>query len=427
MIFRHRRFNLLIDASRLGLTGVPSLESSEEKLLRDILVVSKTQLDAASYPSESELGELHDTRRNILADLTVFRRQARAARSAIAEASGFEGAVSRQRDKLMLSEHLKLDQVLNICPVCESPSEKGREVANTLRKTLDLVRSEYSAIERIKPDLIENERIISDNISRLNNELRTVDEKIKTWIKQNEEASKLSDISQMRAHLLGRISFFLESIANVSRQKPINLDVLRSEIEELESRLDREAKEIKLRYAEGKISQYASENFGALPTVAPCIGSELEFSSRQPDVSVIEAGTGTPLRLSDIGSDQNYLAIHIALSFALQHYFERVESPVPGVLILDQISRPYFPNRGDDLQEISGGEEDEDIKAMRKHIDFIFSEVERRTGLQVILIEHAYFSDEPRYVKATRKRWTRKSQKALIPFDWPTRKEAFTL
>src|SRR5215470_14823165 len=74
-----------------------------------------------------------------------------------------------------------------------------------------------------------------------------------------------------------------------------------------------------------------------------------------------------------------------------------------------------------DEAEIEGGEEDEDVQAMRKHIDFLFTETARRSGLQVLLIEHAYFSDDPRYVAATRERWTRVSGRALIPLDWPTR------
>jgi len=98
--------------------------------------------------------------------------------------------------------------------------------------------------------------------------------------------------------------------------------------------------------------------------------------------------------MPDVGSDQNYLAVHIALSFALQRYFEISKSPVPGILVLDQISRPYFPTSGEneDEAEIEGREEDEDVQAMRKHIDFLFDEVARRTGLQVLLIEHAYSS-----------------------------------
>lgn len=112
-------------------------------------------------------------------------------------------------------------------------------------------------------------------------------------------------------------------------------------------------------------------------------------------------------------------------SFALQRYFELSKSPVPGLLVLDQISRPYFPTSGedDDETEIEGHEEDEDVQAMRKHVSFLFAETARRAGLQVLLIEHAYFADDPQYVAATRERWTRASGRALIPLDWPSRSD----
>jgi hypothetical protein len=96
----------------------------------------------------------------------------------------------------------------------------------------------------------------------------------------------LADLGQLRAHLLGRISFFQEASFDEPRQASTDLSVLRAEIAELETRVDREAKEIKLRRAEAKISQFASEAFAALPTVAPCVGSELQFSARQPEVAV---------------------------------------------------------------------------------------------------------------------------------------------
>jgi hypothetical protein len=62
-------------------------------------------------------------------------------------------------------------------------------------------------------------------------------------------------------------------------------------------------------------------------------------------------------------------------------------------------------------------------KAMRKHVSFLFAETARRAGLQVLLIEHAYFADDPQYVAATRERWTRASGRALIPLDWPSRSD----
>jgi hypothetical protein len=251
-----------------------------------------------------------------------------------------------------------------------------------------------------------------------------VDDKIRTWVRQTEEAKRLADLGQLKAHLQGRISFFVEANRIDRPASKLDLGVLRKEISDLEAKVDQGAKEAKLRRAERKISEFATEAFSALPTVAPCIGSELDFSSRRPEITVLEAETGAVLRMPDVGSDQNYLAIHIALMFAIQRFLELAKSPVPGVLVLDQVSRPYFPANDEyDEEEIEGREVDEDVVALRKHMDFLFKETARRAGLQVLLIEHAFFADDARYRTATRERWTRASRKALIPLDWPVRSD----
>ncbi|MDC0713006.1 DUF3732 domain-containing protein [Stigmatella sp. ncwal1] len=420
---KQRAISLLAEAHRIGLVPEPPGDDAEDKLLAKLKTVASTELEANTYPSEGELGVLHARRRDILASLANVRRRSQATRTAIREASGFEGAVTGQREKLMLAEHLQLHEVAAACPVCEAPSERGKEMAKALQATLSKVRAESAAVERVKPKLLEHDRALDQEIGTLNVELRRVDDQIQTSLRQSEETKRLTNLAQLRAHLLGRISFFFETSVDEPHQAARDLSVLRAEIADLEGRVDREAKEVKLRRAETKISQFASEAFSMLPTVAPCVGSELDFSARQPEVTVIEAESGAVLRMPDVGSDQNYLAIHIALSFAFQRYFEMVKSPVPGLLVLDQISRPYFPTSGEDEDEaeIEGREEDQDVQAMRKHIDFLFSETECRTDLQVLLIEHAYFADDPRYVEATRERWTRASGRALIPLDWPVR------
>lgn len=419
---RQRALSLLVEAKRFGLTTAPSPDAGEAALLTQVREVAETRLAANAYPSEGEIGALHTRRRGILDDLAGTRRRQAAARAAIRDASGFEGTVKRQREKLMLAEHLHLDGVAGVCPVCEAPSEKGRETAKALAATLTTVRAESAAVERVRPRLVEHGEEVDARLRALNAELREVDGQIETWLRQTEETRQLANLGQQRAHLLGRVSFFLESSGDHDKQPSTNLDSLRAEIQELEASVNREAREIKLKRAEAKVSKFASETFKILPTVAPCIGSDLDFSSRVPEVVVIEDASDAVLRMPDVGSDQNYLAVHIALSFALQRYFELVKAPVPGLLVLDQISRPYFPTSGDDDEtEIFGKTEDEDVRAMRQHIEFLFTETARRSGLQVLLIEHAFFADDPRYVAATRERWTRESGNALIPLDWPTR------
>jgi energy-coupling factor transporter ATP-binding protein EcfA2 len=422
---KERASSLIAEAIRIGISPMISENASEADLLSHLGAISNTQLQANAYPTEGELGTLHARRREILEAAGVARRELQATRTALREATGFEGAVTRQREKLMLAEHLHLQEIAEVCPVCQAPSDRGKEAARALQSTLLTVRAESAAIERVKPRFVEHDRTLDQEIARLNGELRRVDDQIQSWLRQSEETRQLANLAQLRAHLLGRISFFLETSVNEPHQVSRDLSVLRAEIAELEARVDREAREIKLRRAEMKISQFATEAFAQLPTVAPCAGSELTFSSHVPEIAIIEGGSEAILRMPDVGSDQNYLAVHIALSFALQRYFENVEAPVPGILVLDQVSRPYFPTRGEDEDEteIVGKEEDEDIQAMRKHIDFLFRETARRSGLQVLLIEHAYFADDPRYVAATRERWTRASGRALIPLDWPTRSD----
>lgn len=420
--FRTRATSLLAEAKRIGLISQISVEVADEELLSQLNVVSTTQLKASTYPNDDELAKLYESRRTILNQLTADRRRLHAARTALTDASGFQSTVIQQYQKLSLAEHLKQEEPF-VCPVCESPSQKGHEIKKSILSALERIRAESAAVERVKPKLIDYDRELEHNIKILDASLHDVDIRIQSLISQNEETQRLTDLSQVHAHLLGRISFFLETTSLASTKISRDLNVLRAEIAQLESRVDREAKELRLRRAEAKISQFATEAFKNLPTVEPCIGSELEFISREPTINVIEAGSEMILRLSDIGSDQNYLAIHISLLFALHRYFDSVNSPVPGLLVLDQISRPYFPTheKNVDELEIKGREEDEDVLAMQKHINFLFDETARQSGLQVLLIEHAYFADDPQYVSATRERWTRSSQLALIPLDWPKR------
>ncbi|KRB07974.1 DUF3732 domain-containing protein [Lysobacter sp. Root690] len=420
---RQRAIGLLTDAERLGIAQSSSADASDSQLISLLREVTGTQLEVNTYPSEDELAALHLARRDILSRLEATKRKARATKSAMHEVSSFRGAVNRQYQKLALVEHM--DNIRHLCPVCENPSEWGLETRKALQASLAKVRDENSAVERAAPRLAEHNHDLDQDILSLNAQLREVDLRIEAWLRQSDETRKLADLSQVKAHLLGKIAFFIESITQDTHRTQRDLSVLRDEINDLEGHVDRAAKRVRLQRAERRISQFASEAFAQLPTVTPCVGAELEFSSREPAVVVIEAGNGAVLTMPAVGSDQNYLAIHVALSFALQRYFEIANAPVPGLLIFDQISRPYFPSSGEneDEAEIAGPIEDEDVSALKRHIDFLFFETARRDGLQVLLIEHAYFADDPRYVLATRERWTKASGQALIPLQWPVRSD----
>lgn len=413
--YKKHAMRLLLDASRSGLCDLPSDDNSEKELEAALIGVKRVNAKGISNPNESELGNLYEKRRTLLSDIEKARRQSRATRTALQDMTGFESAVRRQYEKLKIAEHLQ--PAAHTCPLCDTPTERGIAISEAIRNSISIVRSESVAVENVRPRLIEHEDSLQIELTRLNLKLREIDERIKTWVRQSDEAKQLDNLARYHAHLLGKVTQFLEM--NPATSLPgSDLNVLREQIHGLEALIDSAAKQVLLSRAERKISQYLSAAFAELPTGGVCVGADLEFSSKPPDVAIIEAHSQAVLRLPDAGSDENYLAIHIALSFALQKYLGEINAPVPAFLAFDQISRPYYPQRGEDESTIG---ENEEVLAMRRHLDFLFNETAAQQGLQVLLIEHAFFGDDPRYVAATRKRWHKLSGDALIPLDWPRR------
>lgn len=415
--YKKHAIRLLLDAHRSGLCDLPPDQASEGELQGALVRVRRLKARAATNPNESELANLYAQRRSLLSDIEKARRKSRATRTALQEMTGFEGAVRRQYDKLKIAEHLQVAG--QACPICETPSERGVAISEAIRHSMDIVRSESVAVENVRPRLVEHEDSLQMELSMLNLTLKDVDERLKTWMRQSDEVKRLDSLAQYQAHLLGKVSQFLEMNPTTLPPGP-DLNVLREQIQGLEGLVDSGAKQVLLSRAERKVSRFLSEAFAQLPTGGVCVGAELEFSSKPPDVAIIEANSQAVLRLPDAGSDENYLAIHIALSFALQKYLGEINAPVPAFLAFDQISRPYYPQRGEDESTIG---ENEEVLAMRRHLDFLFNETVAQQGLQVLLIEHAFFGDDQRYVAATRKRWHKLSKDALIPFDWPRRSD----
>ncbi|VXA84860.1 conserved hypothetical protein [Acinetobacter sp. 8I-beige] len=411
----------LDEARRVGLSYELEDEVNFNEITQALKEILKMDTQASSYPTNSEIALLNSSRKSILDEVNGLYSKLNATKKVILEASGYKGTVARQLNKLELVDHFNLSNTTEKCPVCKSESQIGVSIAEYLKSTLMQIRDENINIKRVEPKLIVLEENLNARLSELNSQLSQVDAQINSWYRQTEELQEYDACSKQQAHLRGKISYFLELFSQGVEHQDIDLEELYSEIQELEAQIDKRAKEIKLRRAELKISKFATENFQCLPTVAPCINAELDFNALKPEINIIEDKTESVLKMSDLGSDQNYLAIHIALAFALHKYFETRKTSVPGVLFLDQISRPYFPSTLKDENVILGIDNDEDINALEKHIEFIFNETTKIEGLQVILLEHAYFSEDKKYVGATKERWGKGSSKALIPLDWDVR------
>lgn len=443
-LVKQRMRILLTEASQIGLAAAPFEQADEFELLAMLRSAMSSDAKAMQYPSEGELDALHERRQSVLSELNQTKRRHRAMMTAAQESLSYQDAVAKQHDKLHIAEHLNLLEVPSTCPICQSDTTAGASAALALKRSLETIRAEASEVGRIRPQLDASVSMLAERIQTLSSQLRELDARIASALSQIQEGRRLTDLAQAQAYFRGKASFFLETLDDQLLRPGKDLSALREEIAELETRLDNDSRRVRLQRAEADVSRFASEAFADLPKVEPCVDAELQFSSRVPQVSIVEPGPGGAiLSMADLGSDQNWLAVHVALAFGLQRFFEKEKRPVPGLLVLDQLSRPYFPNKGEEEKAVVVGsvedddpeagadragrdviaisEGDEDFQAMRQHIDFLFSQVEARKGLQVLLLEHAYFKDDPRYVAATKARWTRASGEALIPKHWKRR------
>jgi hypothetical protein len=99
--------------------------------------------------------------------------------------------------------------------------------------------------------------------------------------------------------------------------------------------------------------------------------------------------------LWEIGSGANWLAYHVATTLALQKFFlTEPHHAVPGLLIYDQPSQVYFPQRAVEKRmeeaEIPIVWPDEDVEAVRKVFALLGAEVRAAKGrLQAIVLDHA--------------------------------------
>jgi hypothetical protein len=436
---------LLTEASQIGLASASFERLDEAELLTMLRSAISSDGGALQYPSDGELDVLHERRRVVLSELNHAKRKHRAMTAAAQESLSYQVAVSKQHDKLRIAEHLNLLEVPTTCPICQSNTLAGVSAALALKRSLETIRAESSEVSRIRPRLDASVSEFAERIQVLSSQLRELDARIASTLNQIQEGRRLANLAQAQAYFRGKASFFLETLDDQLLRPSKDLSTLREEIAKLEAWVDNDSRRVRLQRAEADISRFASEAFADLPKVEPCVDAELQFSSRVPQVNIVEPGPrGAVLSMADLGSDQNWLAVHVAIAFGLQRFFEKEQRPVPGLLVLDQLSRPYFPNKGveetvvmsdseeedDDLEAranrvgrdvISISMGDEDYQAMRQHIDFLFNQVDSRPGLQVLLLEHAYFQDDPRYVAATKERWTRASGEALIPKHWKRR------
>lgn len=194
------------------------------------------------------------------------------------------------------------------------------------------------------------------------------------------------------------------------------LGEIKDQIRELEAVVNPEAKEERLSALQLQVSGHATQLFRTLPFDANYGDVQLLFDARKATVLFVR-GTQV-MAMRDIGGDESYLSGRVSTVLALHRVFAAGSRPVPGVVIFDQLSRPFYPPETNRDEIVVTATDRADLK---QYFEALFKEVEAQKTLQIIVLEHAYFPDDDRYKAAVVRRWSVDDR--LIPADWPRRGE----
>jgi Protein of unknown function (DUF3732) len=411
-------FSLIQEATQLGLCAPLDIDYkyTEEEIDSVLNQIVSWEISQKTTDTEDRLPDLYEKVANEQNSIVEIKQKIKSAKNKLNSINEFNGTVLKQKRKLDVINIFKNPHNPSTCPFCNQGLENETKPVSKIRELVGQVQSDLKGIERDRPRL---DNYINDLHNELSEKQVTVQQyrdEIETLIKENEQVEIGLDTIQRKYRTIGRISLFLESKNNLQilykKNESDLLLKLKDKIEELEQELNFESKREALDNTERRISSDATEIISNLPF-------ENRFNNCPVYLNLKNLNVGVSLpthseNMRDVGSDENYLSLHVSLILAMHRQFAYLDRPVPGVILFDQLSRPYFPPD----KEPGEIEIDNERDSLLKYFETIFKEVDRKESLQIIVLEHAYFKKHQRYKNSVRYRW-KKHKDGLIPSNWP--------
>lgn len=406
--------SLLTEAVNLGLVPKP-IDSSLEESKKLLELASNWTPDNSIKGDEGILNTLYEDENELLTKLRGLKQRYKVARLTQTDVNTFNDISEGQRKRLESINIFQTPSGLTICPVCSNPLGQEHSAAHAIHDAISQLDRDLTDVRIEKPRIDDYLSEQLDKIQESDEELEKTRLQIKKIIEQEERLKSARLMDHERSRLTGLITSYIDSATTVpSVDEAIRIKNLQEDIEELEGEVNAEGKKELLESEAQRIGIVATE-----------LLTELPFEETYRDSSVflrvindVTCGILTNTRsygMRDVGSDENYLSLHVSVLCALHRHFSVNNSQIPGVLVFDQISRPYYPPE-DNHEEVSIQLND-DTQAVYKYFEFLFKEVKRQEGLQFIIIEHAYLASSDDYKNAVVRRWN--YQEKLIPDDWP--------
>ena len=410
-----RGYKLWMEAQGVGLLEgqVPESVPALVGILRDIHVDEQKRFDVAT--AVPDIHQLETQEQAMRKAVQEMRKRIHSLREFERSAEIHQDVVSRQRNKLSISELLPTHDVSKICPVCESESFDPSRHRERLVVTLSSLEGIHAIPLRVDAKARKARVRLEKELVPLEEQHEAARSKLRAAVASISKNAKYFVADREIDLLLGRISEYIRTIdMGDMDDDEEDLDALTEEIESLQNKIN----SIWMRR---KKTQEAVDR--KMTTLARRM--EVEFQKGNASISVedlsikvqVEPGSDEMTSLAEIGSGANWVCYHLAGILAIHNHLSQNDCPVPRTLLLDQPSQAWFPEEfritkreGELLPKKA-----EDTDRVRNIYYLLGEMTAKETFPQIIVMDHAKFTDSW-FVDMIRYEW-RYGEK-LVPEHW---------
>lgn len=413
----------------LGLTVFNPDSTTDFGLQIDELkrIISKSESDSSLVATNvtdtsDELLKLRAEERELSIELSVARKRHEAMKELDDSKKRYDESLQIQRSRLDISSWLRSLSGDMICPICGESHNEPNKALDELCDAVAEIEKQAGIVQGMSISFDREFNIVKAEIDKLTERLMGIRRRI------NEESAKSQQDANTQytlasvSRFLGRMEFAIQTYERIGVDGDLEekLSNLNDRISELNKSLSDSARVAKEKAALAFIQQEASVIIKQLDVENP--DDPIEFDKNNLTIKVRTAD-GRDNYLWEIGSASNWLSYHISISLAFQKFFqERKGVAVPNILVFDQPSQVYFPQKsiqeGSTAKEDSTLIQDEDKAAVKKIFTTLSTYIEKaKSELQIIVMEHA---DEDIWgefdnIKLV-DRW--RGRNKLIPVEW---------
>jgi len=411
---------LLYEAVDIGLLPVGSVQDDWEKCVNMLKEIHSRPLpdEEEEIASEGEEYErLQIERQQLIYELQRIKEQLLAAKALSSDSEGYSREAEAQLVRLRSISLFDENEGVNhqICPLCQSKLDEDQipPFITDLQKSIAELEGQVRSVEERSPKMQKVVRTLEGHFEEAHRMLRENREAMETLQASNKRLQALRDRTARRAHILGRIGLYLESL-------PVLEDTsdLRQEIYVLQEQIAHLKEELSDEVVEDLIQSYLSiisRDMSQWARELLLEHSEYPLRLDLKRLTVVADSNDGPIPMERMGAGENWVGYHLISHFALHKWFIRSSRPVPGFLFIDQPSQVYFPEDRD-WDQASIGERGEDREAVARMYRLALQVVQQLSPrLQVIITDHANIN-EPWFQDCIIERW--REGKKLVPPEW---------